>query len=198
MNRRGLTLIELLVVVAVLGILAAIAVPNFQEAMVRSKVSRSDADMRTLATALESYAVDYSTYPPDGNGDPYRGLVAMTTPVAYQTTIPHDPFNMGYLDGYTDDTSPDEDLNEARYYELGTGSFLNPGRGFPAQVWGLAGYGPDRDDDTRTIGAFPFTARAIPYDPTNGTASSGDLYRLGPKGQHPNFLADVNPVSFSD
>ena len=61
--RRGFTLIELLIVVAIIAILAAIAVPNFMEAQVRSKVSRTHADMRSLATAIEAYAVDDNRYP---------------------------------------------------------------------------------------------------------------------------------------
>ncbi len=63
---RGFTLIELLIVVAIIAILAAIAVPNFLEAQVRSKVSRAQADMRSAATALESYHVDHNAYPYDG------------------------------------------------------------------------------------------------------------------------------------
>ena len=62
--RRAFTLIELLIVVAIIAILAAIAVPNFLEAQVRSKVSRTKADMRSLATAIEAYAVDNTVYPP--------------------------------------------------------------------------------------------------------------------------------------
>jgi type II secretory pathway pseudopilin PulG len=50
----------LLIVVAIIAILAAIAVPNFLEAQTRAKVSRTHADMRSLATALEAYAVDNS------------------------------------------------------------------------------------------------------------------------------------------
>lgn len=63
--KRGFTLIELLIVVAIIAILAAIAVPNFLQAQTRSKVARTYTDMRTLATALEEYAVDYNRYVPD-------------------------------------------------------------------------------------------------------------------------------------
>ena len=64
---QGFTLIELLIVVAIIAILAAIAVPNFLEAQVRAKVSRAKSDMRTIATALESYAVDHNRHPIGGN-----------------------------------------------------------------------------------------------------------------------------------
>jgi type II secretion system protein G len=62
-HHRAFTLIELLIVVAIIAILAAIAVPNFLEAQVRAKVSRAQNDMRTLATAIESYQVDNNAYP---------------------------------------------------------------------------------------------------------------------------------------
>ena len=63
MRPKGFTLIEILIVVAIIAILAAIAVPNFLEAHTRSKVSRAKADMRSLATGLESYRVDHNHYP---------------------------------------------------------------------------------------------------------------------------------------
>jgi len=59
----GFTLIELLVVVAIIGILATIAIPNLLNALQRGKQKRTMADMRTLATAIESYNVDVSSYP---------------------------------------------------------------------------------------------------------------------------------------
>lgn len=61
--KKGFTLIELLIVVAIIAILAAIAVPNFLEAQVRSKVSRVKNDQRSYATGLESYFVDNNLYP---------------------------------------------------------------------------------------------------------------------------------------
>ena len=55
---QAFTLIELLIVVAIIAILAAIAVPNFIEAQIRAKVSRVNADMRAISTALEAYCTD--------------------------------------------------------------------------------------------------------------------------------------------
>jgi prepilin-type N-terminal cleavage/methylation domain-containing protein len=115
MNRKvGFTLIELLIVVAIIAILAAIAVPNFLEAQVRAKVSRVKADMRSMATAIESYNVDNNKYPdlPDSVvgtllpspvriGIPYsrRALPLLSTPISYITTgLLTDPFAVGSQD----------------------------------------------------------------------------------------------------
>jgi type II secretion system protein G len=59
----GFTLIELLIVIAIIGILAAIAIPNHLNAVQRGKQKRTMSDMRTMATAIEAYAVDNNVYP---------------------------------------------------------------------------------------------------------------------------------------
>ncbi|HUT25407.1 MAG TPA: prepilin-type N-terminal cleavage/methylation domain-containing protein, partial [Sumerlaeia bacterium] len=98
-QRPAFTLIELLIVVAIIAILAAIAVPNFLEAQVRSKVSRAHTDMRAVAVALEAYRTDNNRYPSGAYGQSLTGnilsnrLKPLTTPIAYITSIPADPFS---------------------------------------------------------------------------------------------------------
>ena len=67
MSRTGFTLIELLIVVAIIGILAAIAVPNFLNAQTRAKISRTQSDLRTILNATEMLHLDQNLWLIDGN-----------------------------------------------------------------------------------------------------------------------------------
>ena len=65
-KNEGFTLIELMIVIAIIGILAAIAIPQFSAYRTRSYNSAAEADIRNAATAQEAYYVDNQTY----KGDP--------------------------------------------------------------------------------------------------------------------------------
>lgn len=61
-SEKGFTLIELLIVVAIIGILAAIAIPQFSAYKERSYIASMVSDSKTVATAEEAYFVDKQTY----------------------------------------------------------------------------------------------------------------------------------------
>jgi prepilin-type N-terminal cleavage/methylation domain-containing protein len=62
-NKKGFTLIELLVVVAIIGILAAIAIPQFSKYRTRAYNSAAQSDLRNVQTSFEGYFADYQEYP---------------------------------------------------------------------------------------------------------------------------------------
>lgn len=96
--REAFTLIELLIVVAIIGILAAIAIPNMNDIRQRAKISRAKADLGSLATALEQYRIDWSAVPVTHPLEPFdlhdfaSRLKVLTTPNSYISGIPYDVF----------------------------------------------------------------------------------------------------------
>lgn len=210
--RRAFTLIELLIVVAIIAILAAIAVPNFLEAQTRAKVARVKNDLRTHATAIEAYYVDWNRYTRDsdssldvqgGAGLPFErranGAVTLTTPVAYMSSLLQDPFAAGQVVQVAG--------GSAQGYRIGSGtwsydpSFLPTAdvqashtvfqANGPSPCFVTLSPGPDRSRERIGYKCFPFRstdsneqAPYLDYDPTNGTISRGDIYRFGG-----NFLA---------
>lgn len=199
---KGFTLIELLIVVAIIAILAAIAIPNFLAAQTRAKASNAKAGMRTTAIGLESYYVDYNDYPParqyytpnPNAADNYILPLELTTPVAYMSSWPKDPFDRyetsnpnahrtlryrapgwGYTDGITaivtmnvPDTFPADSPSDPDHW-------YNE-RNTPVVKWGMWSVGPDGDFESES-GVQP--CRMISwYDPTNGIMSNGNICRF--------------------
>lgn len=68
-NQKGFTLIELLIVVAIIGILAAIAIPQFAAYRERAYNTAALSDLRNVKTGMEAYAADYQVYPDELGGE---------------------------------------------------------------------------------------------------------------------------------
>jgi type IV pilus assembly protein PilA len=62
-SASGFTLVELLIVIAIIGILAAIAIPQFNSYRQKSYISAAQSDLRNVKTNLAAYYADYQHYP---------------------------------------------------------------------------------------------------------------------------------------
>ncbi|MFH1743521.1 MAG: type II secretion system protein [bacterium] len=175
-SERGVafTLIELLIVVAIIGILASIAVPNFINALTRAKVARVLSEENSLRDAYTEYRLDHSAWPPHFHGLGQHRYV--TTPVAYLTTSISDQFLVASGEGEYQQVL----AWFGGQYHMEPSCLWSPGS---TGEWGAVfaqepyfwnrwratafyanSLGPDRDYDY-----------GVPYAATNGLASSGEI-----------------------
>src|SRR5882672_11240920 len=85
---KGFTLIELMIVVAIIGILAGIAIPQFANLVSKSQEGRTKANLGTLRSALSIYYGDTEGWYPAGNGAANNGLATLTLGGKYLNGVP--------------------------------------------------------------------------------------------------------------
>ena len=84
-NRKGFTLIELLIVVVIIGILAAIAIPKFQNSKGKANAAALKSDLRNLSTAEEAYLFEAGVYSTDQTLLKYTTSPGVTITIAAAT-----------------------------------------------------------------------------------------------------------------
>ncbi len=172
MPKKGFTLIELLIVVAIIGILAAIAVPNFINARLRAQIARVTAELKSVNDAYLMYFMDNHKWPPHLDGDEAQHRF-VTTPIAYLSTSILDPFQVegttdastiGWYKGQYHEEPAKQMLSE--YFGSGDAAGRRYGRTHARAAFFCRSVGPDLDR---------LREYTIPYDISNGLASQGTL-----------------------
>lgn len=184
-SNAAFTLIELLIVVAIIGILAAIAVPNFLNAQVRAKIANAEASERAFANSNMLYRLDNGVFMPHFGEHPNWQNKFLTTPVSYMSSTAQlkDPFQIVNGDLQTQywahgELHQDPVRNHPQLvtqYFLKVDGWEQPLKNNPKEAYVVISAGPDHAFSLFQNGKFGHPL----YQASNGLNSFGDVVKLG-------------------
>jgi type II secretion system protein G len=147
-REKGFTLIELLIVVAIIGIIAALLIPNFLDSLQKAKQKRSVADIRNTGTAWMAWLTDELQASAAGRAS----TTAYLLPGSSQTSA-----GVAYLATRYIQKVPDQDgwKNPLNYYQAASPTVSG-------SIMAIASSGADAD-----LGQVKASNETTPFDPTD-------------------------------
>jgi prepilin-type N-terminal cleavage/methylation domain-containing protein len=204
---RAFTLIELLIVIAIILILISIALPNFLAAQIRARVAKAEADMRGLATAIEFFRAEHSTYPvgtdnPDAVPLEVKEHFTTNGPYAFYTfrtvfwangaetlgfsSVP-DGTPVGVVPGLTTPIAYTKTIPTDPFTTLPgflTYSYRED-RARPLDGWVLTSFGPDMDEFANPGGSGGGPGARTPFLPAVDAQVGGRHGDINERAAHP-------------
>ncbi len=135
-EKKGFTLVEILIVVVILGILAAIVIPQFSDASTEARVSSLTSDLQTVRSQIELYKIQHSDALPGSQGVVFETCMTTWTDIfgavqtgpgdniygPYMRVMPTNPFNNSF-DVTSGTITPPGSTTVGWYFNTTTGAF---------------------------------------------------------------------------